>query len=650
MNLANGQLACYGVWDYGNSFGEDHDMCGSYSSDATGCVVSTPACASGKAIAAEVVTISSASSAQLSTIAANLGVTTQVLSAEMVKVYVYNCLGGTTQPPPANNKVIFEHTGANQTFTVPAGVTSLRVKMWGAGGGGPMFSGTGGHGGGGAFTDVTLFVTPGEVLSVIVGGGGAPGGVTAGIAAFGGGGATGAQYAGGGGGRSAVRRSTLELATAGGGGGAASDANGTFSDGGPGGLNGQDGKDGATTDGTYGLKGRGATPSMGGAGGTSVGATFTGQAGAPFKGGDGSADWWSGDGGAGGGGYYGGGAGGGDTSGGSAGGGGGGSSYAPGGRVVDGSGRLAGNTTDVDYSSGIGLGGQGASAGGRGRVVIYYYQPTYQQSRVFSYTGVDQSFTVPSGVTSLRVKLWGAGGGGGYYNAAGFGGGGAYSELTLGVTPGQVYTLVVGQGGYRGWYSSSMTGNGRTYGGGGSGGAMFSGAGGGRSALRLGTTELATAGGGGGAGTSANGINGNGGAAGLNGQDGVNGVDPDGSFGTGGRGGTQTAGGAAGIGGCGGGVSPGSQFMGGDGYIEWGCGNGGGGGGGYYGGGGGGGDMSGSNGAGGGGGSSYAFSGIILNASGRAAANQTDADYASGTGMGGLGNTNGGHGRIVIRY
>ncbi len=60
--------------------------------------------------------------------------------------------------------------------------------------------------------------------------------------------------------------------------------------------------------------------------------------------------------------------------------------------------------------------------------------------------------------------------------------------------------------------------------------------------------------------------------------------------------------------------------------------------------------MSGSNGAGGGGGSSYPLGGTILNASGRTVANRTDVDYASGVGMGGLGNTNGGNGRIVIRY
>src|ERR1019366_1908937 len=34
---------------------------------------------------------------------------------------------------------------------------------------------------------------------------------------------------------------------------------------------------------------------------------------------------------------------------------------------------------------------------------------------VFIYTGADQSYTVPAGVTSINVKMWGGGGGGGYY-------------------------------------------------------------------------------------------------------------------------------------------------------------------------------------------------------------------------------------------
>ena len=64
----------------------------------------------------------------------------------------------------------------------------------------------------------------------------------------------------------------------------------------------------------------------------------------------------------------------------------------------------------------------------------------------FLYTGADQSFTVPSGMTSMTVSLWGAGGGyNGYYGAGA--GGGAYLRGTLTVTPGQVLSIISGAGG-----------------------------------------------------------------------------------------------------------------------------------------------------------------------------------------------------------
>ena len=40
------------------------------------------------------------------------------------------------------------------------------------------------------------------------------------------------------------------------------------------------------------------------------------------------------------------------------------------------------------------------------------------QSRTFLYTGADQTFVVPPGVTMVNVKLWGAGGGGGIADRA----------------------------------------------------------------------------------------------------------------------------------------------------------------------------------------------------------------------------------------
>ncbi|EYF07907.1 hypothetical protein [Chondromyces apiculatus] len=91
LNLPEGALACYGVWDYGDAFGNDIDMCGDYLAPETGCAVATPACASGLAKSSRVVSISSASSEEIATIAQNLDVTPAVVREEMVEVYVYNC-------------------------------------------------------------------------------------------------------------------------------------------------------------------------------------------------------------------------------------------------------------------------------------------------------------------------------------------------------------------------------------------------------------------------------------------------------------------------------------------------------------------------------------------------------------------------------
>jgi hypothetical protein len=96
-------------------------------------------------------------------------------------------------------------------------------------------------------------------------------------------------------------------------------------------------------------------------------------------------------------------------------------------------------------------------------------------SSIFTYTGSDQSYTVPTGITSITVTMWGAGGG----SAGGAGGGpGAFVSGTLSVTAGQTLKVIVGQGG-------TLT-DGTFYGGGGSrsAGGNAAGSGGGRSAIQ----------------------------------------------------------------------------------------------------------------------------------------------------------------------
>lgn len=75
---------------------------------------------------------------------------------------------------PAQAVVTTYSTPGTSTFTVPAGVTSIVVSLWGAGGGGGGRDAgyTGGVGGSGQYVSGTLAVTPGDVLSIQVGGAG----------------------------------------------------------------------------------------------------------------------------------------------------------------------------------------------------------------------------------------------------------------------------------------------------------------------------------------------------------------------------------------------------------------------------------------------------------------------------------------------
>jgi collagen type III alpha len=218
---------------------------------------------------------------------------------------------------------------------------------------------------------------------------------------------------------------------------------------------------------------------------------------------------------------------------------------------------------------------------------------TFTSFITYSYTGSDQTISVPSGATHVKVVLKGAGGGHGYnssdHNSA-IGGTGGYTEAEIELPSGTTsLTLIVGQGG------DSTINTSKTYGGGGGSGDdgdATGGRGGGRTAIRIGSTEIATAGGGGGGGYNNSdsskhpGFNGGGLIA-------LGGTNPQGG------GGTQTTGGSAGHGSSRNGGA-GAQYEGGTGSITgtgWG---GAGGGGGWYGGGGGGG-LSGHHGVGGGG-------------------------------------------------
>ena len=230
-------------------------------------------------------------------------------------------------------------------------------------------------------------------------------------------------------------------------------------------------------------------------------------------------------------------------------------------------------------------------------------------SVVFNYTGAEQDFVVPLGVTVVTIVASGAAGGEGY-DSEGSPGSGGMTTATIPVTPGETLAVFVGEQG--GSATSATTGGTAAFNGGGVGGSAVSGsggAGGGASDVRQGGSALGdrvvVAGGGGGAGgydnTASNG--GEGGPA-----TGGSGVVGGGAGGGAGGGGTPTGGGGggAGVGGANpgiGGVQGTGGAGGGEGTATAQSGGGGGGGGGYFGGGGGG--ASGNGGGGGGGGASY---------------------------------------------
>jgi hypothetical protein len=82
--------------------------------------------------------------------------------------------------------------------------------------------------------------------------------------------------------------------------------------------------------------------------------------------------------------------------------------------------------------------------------------------QVFNVPG-NYTFTVPAGVSAILVEAWGGGGGGGGASfgasdagGGGGGGGGGYGKSIISVTPGQVFPLVVGNGGARGIGSGTV--------------------------------------------------------------------------------------------------------------------------------------------------------------------------------------------------
>jgi hypothetical protein len=280
-------------------------------------------------------------------------------------------------------------------------------------------------------------------------------------------------------------------------------------------------------------------------------------------------------------------------------------------------------------------------------------------TQTFSYTGSNQTFTVPSGLTQVTAHIWGAGGGGathGGWSSSYYGGAAGSSVGTINTSSMSSLIIIVGQGG-EGNDDTDTTTIRDAFGGGGGNSStsdnQYSGGGGGLSGIFNGSythaNSLIIAGGGGGGGNSNNGGDFRGGAGGgTTGQDGISSLNSAQR----GQGGTQSAGGATGTNNSNseasgsalqGGKNPNSNY-------------GGGGGGGYYGGGAG----SYNNGMGGGGGGSgylhpsLVSSGTLYAGSNQTVGNNSSTYYSSGIGTAGANSAStaqdGGNGKVVLVY
>ena len=320
-----------------------------------------------------------------------------------------------------------------------------------------------------------------------------------------------------------------------------------------------------------------------------------------------------------------------------------------------------------------------ATAGGKNADRAFSIVVNAPVTQAFTYTGSLQTFTVPSGVTSVIAKVWGAAGAGHgeYYNCGG--GAGGFGIGTINITGISSLNIVVGQGGqdrntggtvgyanmiatYGHLVAASTGQNGGWGNNGGTGGGLsgiFNGV------VTSQSNAIAIAGGGGASGSVSGGGCGNssggyGGGFNQNGGDGN--PNHDGAYG---RAGTTSAGGnnatvyytrnaASGYT-----TANGGALVGGHGNTQGnGSSEGGGGGSGYFGGGAGSHGSPGGSWGAGAGGSGYANTSLVssitaANAGSAGSANSTaesDSNWATGIGSPVAGDNDGGHGRVVLIY
>jgi hypothetical protein len=182
--------------------------------------------------------------------------------------------------PGTRHLAVFQPT-TQGPWSVPAGVSVLKLRIWGGGGaGGNGFEGAGAGGAGGGYSEGYYTVSPGSTFMVTVGNGGAGAGSAGGSSSFGnlaaatGGqaGANGSSGVGGAGGAVAGTGSGTGLCVAGTAGGAAFGAGGMWLSGPGGGANGGSGGSPVAGADSAAITGaNGVAPGAGGSGGIGTG-------------------------------------------------------------------------------------------------------------------------------------------------------------------------------------------------------------------------------------------------------------------------------------------------------------------------------------------------------------------------------------------
>ena len=299
---------------------------------------------------------------------------------------------------------------ANTAITIPANVTSVSFKLWGAGGGGGANNLNAKPGGGGGFAEYLDNPVSGAIYYISVGAtsGGGPGGSEASpIPAY---------YGGSGGGMSMVHLKSganyIVKAVAGGGGGGGGSNGGIAGFGGGGGANGTAGGGvaggAAGGNGTGGAGGDPSSPIFDGTNFTNIVVTVP-----PIGVGGGGGTGASGTifnsqvGGGGGGAGYGGGGGGSTQAGG-----GGGGNYSANGTTVAGSNITPGANSDPDYPPGVGVGGTWpfTAVGFAGAVVVTYSVSTQRVSIPAETVPIKASSFIVSAANNLQAGTSGDGG------------------------------------------------------------------------------------------------------------------------------------------------------------------------------------------------------------------------------------------------